>query len=179
MLAMHIRRGDYKKSCEVLASFGSTFYSWNLLPFLPDVFMPLEEGHPDRIQRAMEHCSPGIDAILKKVLEARSDYLHASQGGQQTLDVLYLLTNEHDEWLDVLKEILRKDGWETVVTSHELELDAEQIDVSMAVDMDIARRAAVFIGNGVCGPLSSLAVANAGVVEQLHIEHRPSTVGRW
>jgi hypothetical protein len=93
--------------------------------------------------------------------------------------VLYLLTNEHDEWLDVLKEILRKDGWETVVTNHELELDAEQIDVSMAVDMDIARRAAVFIGNGVCGPLSSLAVANAGVVEQLHIEHRPSTVGRW
>jgi heterodisulfide reductase subunit A-like polyferredoxin len=49
----------------------------------------------------------------------------------------------------------------------------------MAVDMDIARRAAVFIGNGVCGPLSSLTVANAGVVEQLYIEHRPSTVGGW
>ncbi|KAF8206450.1 hypothetical protein K438DRAFT_1817226 [Mycena galopus ATCC 62051] len=148
MLAMHIRRGDYKKSCENLASFGSSFYSWNLLPFLPDVFTPLAEGHPDRIAKAMEHCSPGLDALLKKVRDARADFVHASQGGQQTLDVLYLLTNEHDEWLDELKKTLGKDGWGTIVTSHELELDAEQLDVSMAVDMDIARRAAVFIGNG-------------------------------
>ncbi|KAJ7274409.1 hypothetical protein B0H12DRAFT_1088559 [Mycena haematopus] len=148
MLAMHIRRGDYKKTCENLASFGSTFYSWNLLPFLPDVFTPLEEGHPDRVEKAMEHCSPGLEALLKKVRDARTDYLHASQGGQQMLDVLYLLTNEHDEWLDELKKTLGEDGWGTIVTSHDLELDAEQLDVSMAVDMDIARRAAVFIGNG-------------------------------
>ncbi|KAJ7773242.1 hypothetical protein B0H16DRAFT_1672856 [Mycena metata] len=148
MLAMHIRRGDYKKSCENLASFGSTFYSWDLLPILPDVFTPLPEGHPDRIARAMEHCSPGTDAILKKVRDARADYLHASQGHSQTLDVLYILTNEHDEWFDELEEVLGKDGWATIVTSHDLKLDSEQTEVSGAVDMDIARRAAVFIGNG-------------------------------
>ncbi|KAJ6531767.1 hypothetical protein B0H19DRAFT_965966 [Mycena capillaripes] len=149
MLAMHIRRGDYKKSCDALSSFGSTFYSWDLLPFLPDVFTPLDKSHPDYVEKAMEHCSPGLDAILQKVRTARADFLHsASQGRHQTLDVLYLLTNEHDEWLDELIKVLRKDGWATIVTSHELELDAEQIDVSMSVDMDIARRAAVFIGNG-------------------------------
>ncbi|KAJ6505979.1 hypothetical protein DFH09DRAFT_285655 [Mycena vulgaris] len=149
MLAMHIRRGDYKQSCEKLATYGSTYYSWNLLPFLPDVFTPLEEGHPDRLKTVMEHCSPSLDAILKKVRDARSDYLHASKAPHKTLDVLYILTNEHDEWLEELKNALKKEQWETIVTSHELELlDSEQIDVSMAVDMDIARRAAVFIGNG-------------------------------
>ncbi|KAJ7475823.1 hypothetical protein FB451DRAFT_1173809 [Mycena latifolia] len=147
MLAMHVRRGDYKKSCESLAFYGSTFYSWNLLPFLPDVFTPLEEGHPERLNRTMEHCSPSLDAILQKVHDARSDYLRASK--EETLDLLYILTNEHDEWLEELKTALRKANWETIVTSSELELsDSEQIDVSMAVDMDIARRAAVFIGNG-------------------------------
>jgi hypothetical protein len=38
MLAIHIRRGDYKESCMGLAQWNSTFYSWNLLPFLPDKF---------------------------------------------------------------------------------------------------------------------------------------------
>ncbi|KAJ7707737.1 hypothetical protein B0H17DRAFT_1156275 [Mycena rosella] len=133
MLAMHVRRGDFSKSCENLARYGSTYYSWNLLPFLPDSFTPLEEGHPDRLK--------------KKVRDSRSDYLHASKE-HHTLDVLYILTNEHDEWLDQLIAALRKENWETIVTSHQLELDAEQIDVGMAVDMDIARRAAVFIGNG-------------------------------
>ncbi|KAK7033116.1 Semialdhyde-dh domain-containing protein [Favolaschia claudopus] len=147
-LAMHVRRGDYKESCHALASFGSSFYSWNLLPFLPDVFTPLGEDHPDRIDEAMAHCAPGVDAVLKKVHDAREDYIRASPSSHRTLNVLYLLTNEHDEWLDELKASLSKTGWETIVTSHDLELDAEQIDVSMAVDMDIARQAAVFIGNG-------------------------------
>ncbi|KAJ7890400.1 hypothetical protein B0H13DRAFT_2666016 [Mycena leptocephala] len=35
-----------------------------------------------------------------------------------------------------------------VTTSQDLVLDAEQTEVSMAVDMEIARRAAVFVGNG-------------------------------
>jgi len=36
------------------------------------------------------------------------------------------------------------------VTTKELELDQHQKDVGMAVDMELARRAAVFLGNGVC-----------------------------
>ncbi|KAJ7035026.1 hypothetical protein C8F04DRAFT_955540, partial [Mycena alexandri] len=148
MLAMHIRRGDYRKSCQNLATFGSTFYSWDLLPSLPDVFTPLPPSHPDRIERAMERCSPGVNATLDKVHDARADYLHASQGHSQTLDVLYILTNQYDEWLAELMELLRNDGWSTIVTSHDLELDSAQIEASGAVDMDIARQAAVFIGNG-------------------------------
>ncbi|KAJ8691310.1 hypothetical protein PTI98_010894 [Pleurotus ostreatus] len=50
--------------------------------------------------------------------------------------------------MDALKQALRNDGWHTIATSKDLTLDEEQTDVNMAVDMDIARRAAVFIGNG-------------------------------
>ena len=35
------------------------------------------------------------------------------------------------------------------ITTKDLELDQEQKDVGIAVDMEFARRAAVFIGNGV------------------------------
>ena len=35
------------------------------------------------------------------------------------------------------------------ITTKDLEWDQEQKDVGMAVDMEFARRAAVFIGNGV------------------------------
>jgi hypothetical protein len=62
--------------------------------------------------------------------------------------VIYVLTNEQSAWITDLKEALQRDGW-TVATTRDLVLDTEQRDVSMAVDMEIARRAAVFLGNGV------------------------------
>jgi len=62
---------------------------------------------------------------------------------------MYILTNDRGEFMDQLKQTLRRDGWPTIVTGADLTLDQEQIGVSMAVDMDIARQAAVFIGNGV------------------------------
>jgi hypothetical protein len=48
-----------------------------------------------------------------------------------------------DPWA---KEDVTEGGVE-VVASQDLALDAEQKDVSMAVDMEIARREAVFVGN--------------------------------
>jgi hypothetical protein len=84
----------------------------------------------------------------------RRDYLvHATQRNA-TLDVVYILSNEKGAWIDGLKKMLQKDGW-TVAASQDLVLNAEQKDVGMAVDMEIARRATGFVGNGVS--LSSLA----------------------
>ena len=42
-----------------------------------------------------------------------------------------------------------EEAWEEVITSYDLLLDAEQRYVGMAVDMAIAERAEVFVGNGV------------------------------
>ncbi|TFK60507.1 hypothetical protein BDN72DRAFT_779325 [Pluteus cervinus] len=154
MLAMHVRRGDYKDACVGLATWNSTFYSWNLLPELPDHFIPPPGGKwgentPENTEKYMEHCLPTFDMIVQKVRDSRRDYVNAApRGTRRILDVLYLLTNEESEWLDLLKTELRKDGWHVIRTSKDLELDQEQTDVNMAVDMDIARKAAVFIGNG-------------------------------
>lgn len=48
------------------------------------------------------------------------------------------------------------DGWEDVVVSEDLTLDKEQKGVNVAVDMSIAERAEVFVGNGVSLPVRSL-----------------------
>jgi hypothetical protein len=70
------------------------------------------------------------------------------------LETLFLLTNERDPvWLGQLQSQFSSNGggWKNVVISS-LEIvydDAQEKSVGLAVDMDLARRAAVFIGNGV------------------------------
>ncbi|KAJ6586575.1 hypothetical protein B0H10DRAFT_2168048 [Mycena sp. CBHHK59/15] len=148
MLAMHLRRGDYEGHCRWMTYINMVFYSWNLFPFLPDRFVSDPDG-AEKDDRFLERCWPNITAIVEKAAQSRRDYLaHAADAGlSRTLDVMYILTNEKGEWIDKLKNGLNDDGW-VISSSEELTLDAEQKDVSMAVDMEIARRAAVFIGNG-------------------------------
>ncbi|KAL0568818.1 hypothetical protein V5O48_013162 [Marasmius crinis-equi] len=155
MMAMHVRRGDFKEACINLAAWNSTFYSWNLLPFLPDKFTPPPGGErgkntPENEAKYIEHCLPSFDALIQKVRDSKTDYIAAGpkDGVERTLDIMYLLTNDQGEFLDDLKNALRQDGWHTIRTSKDLILDQDQTDVNMAIDMDIARRAAVFIGNG-------------------------------
>ena len=62
---------------------------------------------------------------------------------------MYLLTNVWGWWLNGLKGVLKVDGWDEMVTSLDIKLDEEQEYVAMAVDMAIAEKAKVFIGNGV------------------------------
>jgi hypothetical protein len=153
MMAMHIRRGDYKDACIGLATWNSSYYSWNLLPELPDHFDPPPGGSwgyntPENTEKFMEHCWPTFEAILQKLRVSREEYIKASPAGTE-IDIMYILTNDASSWIDELKVELEKDGYTTIVTSRDLVLDQEQIGVNMAIDMDISRRAAVFIGNGV------------------------------
>jgi hypothetical protein len=46
---------------------------------------------------------------------------------------MFLLTNDRSPWLDNLKALLKADGWNTIRTSRDLELDQVQLDVSNAV----------------------------------------------
>ncbi|TFK63915.1 hypothetical protein BDN72DRAFT_847158 [Pluteus cervinus] len=151
MMAMHIRRGDFKEACLNLAYWNSTFYSWNLMPSLPDPLdMPLHLGWntPAYNVAILERCLPDAESIVDKARRAREEYLGSLGSQEKNLDIMYLLTNEKGEWLEEMKKALEKDGWSMIVTSSDLELNSEETDVSMAIDMDIARMAAVFIGNG-------------------------------
>ncbi|KAJ7505077.1 hypothetical protein B0H11DRAFT_2221263 [Mycena galericulata] len=127
MLAMHLRRGDYEGHCRWMAFRNTAFYGWNLFPHLHDRF---EFGTGVPAKRFIARCWPDVATVVKKAAEARRDYLdHVAaldEGtrGNATLDVMYLLTNDKSKWID------------------------EQTDVSMAVDMEIGRRAEVFVGNG-------------------------------
>ncbi|KAF9553966.1 hypothetical protein CPC08DRAFT_697169 [Agrocybe pediades] len=154
MLAVHLRRGDYQEACMGLANWNSTFYSWNLLPELPDKFSTppgytYGKNTPENIEIYFTHCYPTDEFILEKIRNSKREYLAATKKGEhRTLDVLYFLTNDKTGWVDKLKDKFKSEGWHTIVATKDLQLDQEQKDVSMAVDMDIARKAAVFIGNG-------------------------------
>ena len=51
--------------------------------------------------------------------------------------------------MNELKGALQKDGWDDLKSSLDVRLDGEQNYVAMAVDMAIAEKAEVFVGNGV------------------------------
>ncbi|KAJ6455086.1 hypothetical protein C8R47DRAFT_996962 [Mycena vitilis] len=152
MLAVHVRRGDYLAHCTHLAEWGASYYSWALLPNLTDRFEPRGGDDPARLEATLRHCLPSAAQFIERIREVREEYVNAGEvataGKTRILDVLYLLTNEHGPWLDETTAALRRAGWHTIVSTRDLRLDAEQEDVSMAVDMQMARRAAVFLGNG-------------------------------
>ena len=62
---------------------------------------------------------------------------------------VYVLSNDWAWALGEVRDALEEDGWSDVVSTADLQLDAEQSFVAMAVDMAIAERAEVFVGNGV------------------------------
>jgi hypothetical protein len=172
VLSIHVRRGDFKEACLEHAAENSTFYNWNLLPFLPDTFYPpptrvdlfplKDKTTPENEMLYLARCLPSAASIAQKVQTARTEYLRNSlpsapgsfvnmdtRHSKRLLDVLYIMSNDGTEWLNDLKELLKKDGWTRIVTGRDLKLNAEQKDVGVAVDMDIGRQSAVFIGNGV------------------------------
>ena len=64
---------------------------------------------------------------------------------------VFILSNARRFWLADLKDKLVKDGWDNVISRRDLTLDKQQRGVSVAIDMSIAEKAEVFVGNGVGG----------------------------
>ena len=81
---------------------------------------------------------------MRRVAEiARTD---AARG----VESVYVMTNGERPWVEDLKEALRRTGrFRSVASSRDLVLNWEQKYVAQAVDMLVAQRAQVFIGNGV------------------------------
>ncbi|KAF5314760.1 hypothetical protein D9611_007176 [Ephemerocybe angulata] len=151
VLAVHIRRGDYEGHCVRLAKGNASFYGWSQLPWPPDRFKidVGENGHEEG--EYMKHCLPDVERIIGKIHATRDEWEKETvdlRAGH--IDTLYILTNAHPEWVQDLKSRIydKGRGWK-VVTSHDLVFsDSQEKDVGMTIDMDLARRAAVFVGNG-------------------------------
>lgn len=147
LVAVHLRRGDYERHCSRLASWGSTYMGFNLFPSLPDKFDPApynnaeEESDSSLESYYLEHCLPTIPQVVER--------LRAVRESTPSLKRVFVLTNAGRWWLRSLNQELKKDGWDGLASTLDVQLDAEQYHVSMAVDMAIAERAEVFVGNGV------------------------------
>lgn len=147
LVAVHLRRGDYKRHCPNLAKWGARYMGFNQHPSLLDHFdpSPYEDDSVLKEEYYLAHCLPTIEQLVSVLRTVRREY-HAQGAG--TLNRVYILSNERAWALGELTNALKDDGWEDVVSTVDLHLDAEQQHVSMAVDMAIAERAEVFIGNG-------------------------------
>lgn len=142
LVAVHLRRGDYRRHCPRLASWNSSYNGFNTLPTLPDRFDPTPHKESRDAYKAyyMQHCLPTVEQIVDRLREVRSEH--------PMLRRVFVLTNGWGLWLNGLKNALREDGWDDLKSSLDLKLDPAQTYVAMAVDMAIAEKAEVFVGNG-------------------------------
>jgi hypothetical protein len=62
VFSIHVRRGDFKQACLDHAAMNSTFYNWNLLPFLPDKLNSHSKWKENE-QHILERCWPTADYI--------------------------------------------------------------------------------------------------------------------
>ncbi|KAI0245903.1 hypothetical protein BJV78DRAFT_1136456 [Lactifluus subvellereus] len=165
LLALHIRRGDYIEHCKNLANWSSRFMGFNEFPGLPDRFSPpavSSWGNASLEEHAgyQVHCFPEIEQIVSRVREVRASLLPRT-----VLTRVYVLTNGPPKWLQKLKHSLQEDArkegveeWEQLGTSRDLRLTGEQRHNSQAVDMAVAQRAEVFLGNGFSTMTSNVVV---------------------
>ena len=168
LLALHIRRGDYIRHCPRLARWGATFLGFNSFPsfgseelFKEPDFLSL--GGREEYYR--KRCWPSVEEVVRKLRRVREEWEGGSNNtshhheisqstrdsNARTLRHLYLMTNGWPSFVSELRHALLADGWETLTSSLDVErgLDSEQKWVAMAVDMAVAERAAVLVGNGV------------------------------
>jgi len=158
MLAIHLRQGDYFDACKGFSDWNSSFFMWNLLPDLPDplhrVSVPTGSLKPgkntaENYEIYRRRCYPTADELAQRIHQVKMEW-EASHSGQETLRSLFLMTNAKKDFLGPFVKRMKREGWETIVTSKDLAMSSpEQTAVGMAIDMDIGRQAAVFLGNGV------------------------------
>ncbi|KAF7976759.1 hypothetical protein HWV62_5752 [Athelia sp. TMB] len=144
LVAIHLRRGDYSRHCPHLARWGASYMGLNQFPALPDRFAPPPAATPGDTPSAetaayyRAHCYPSVAQIVAR--------LHAVREAHPSLTRVYALSNGWPRFLGELRAALAADGWADTITR--VHLDAEQAYVGMAVDMAVAEKAEVFVGNG-------------------------------
>lgn len=151
LLVMHLRRGDFVDHCRYLAKSNSDWNAFNSFPELPDQLdQVLADARfsSENDEAYMAHCYPTMEQIVDKVKTVRE----ASRG---PLEYLYIMTNGDDAWVEELKLALGDlGGWAHIGSNRDLSLTWEQKFVAQALDMLVAQKAQVFIGNGVSRSLT-------------------------
>ena len=93
------------------------------------------------------------------------------------LRVVYILTDADESWADEMRMWLSSEGWEKVwIGRRDVYPDWEDREVGVAVDMEIARRAGVFVGNGVSASVSQDSLLMMALVFDDELKYRITKV---
>ncbi|KAJ7703221.1 hypothetical protein B0H17DRAFT_1042316 [Mycena rosella] len=165
-MALHLRRGDFEDHCRGLASSQTGFTTWATLPGLNDAVFP-PSLDPTNYTSVMEHCYPSLRRILDAIdSQARANPhingLHVLHDGAWDHPLVYLQYFKLEAAVKSPARILRA-GWKggpmkVVTHSGTLPVGRGESDWAVAVDVELAIKASVFIGNGYSS-LSSQIVA--------------------
>ncbi|KAI6008585.1 hypothetical protein EDC04DRAFT_2581965 [Pisolithus marmoratus] len=151
LMAIHVRRGDFEGHCRHLAEWDADWHAWNSFPeFIDKLEKPRNATSDQILKMYIQRCYPDIQQIVDRVRHVRQE-----SRPKHDLNYLYVMTNGPDSWVEELKSALAKDAeehrqpkWKSVKSSQDLELTWEETFVSQGIDMYIAQRAEVIIGNG-------------------------------
>ncbi|KAG7091062.1 hypothetical protein E1B28_010119 [Marasmius oreades] len=172
-MALHIRRGDFPGHCTSLADVGMGFTTWATLPSLNDSILPPALDAKNK-SSVMEHCYSSLSRILDAIDR------HAIK--KSHLRALYIL---HDGAIDHLPVYLdlwkleaalknptraQRAGWKNgpmklVIDSSQVPIKWGENDFTVAVDVELARNAEVFIGNGYSSLSSQIVALRLGTKE--------------
>ncbi|KAF8629201.1 hypothetical protein AX17_005786 [Amanita inopinata Kibby_2008] len=166
-MALHLRRGDFETHCQYLAQHRMGFTTWITLPSLHSSIYPpsLDVTNATSI---IEHCYPSLQRILAAVshqVRSRPNLrvLHILHDGGWNHPLVYI---QHYKLAEALTNAAwaSRQGWTSEKPMHRVThsgmvpIQWGEGDWKVAVDVELARRAEVFIGNGYSS-LSSQVVA--------------------
>jgi hypothetical protein len=131
---------------------GKTYWQWNLLPGMVDKYTPHPEAWKSnttenvRIQQShMDHCYPSLGYILRRIESVLRDH------PPELIKKVFILTNADAAFVQLLKEAIKESLKLDALSSAsgDLGLDERARGAQPGVDMEIAARAEIFLGNGV------------------------------
>ena len=155
-MALHLRRGDFEEHCQILGGWHQGTTTWATLPFLQSAMFP-PSLNVSNATSILEHCHPTLYRILDAVShQARSHphlrRLHVLHDGAWDHPLVYL---QYYKLVEALKNTAwtEKQGWKNgpmlrVTHSGDVPIAKGERDLSVCVDVELGRRAEVFIGNG-------------------------------
>jgi hypothetical protein len=170
-MALHLRRGDFEDHCKTLAERHEGTTTWTTLPFLQSTMLPpsLDTSNATSI---MQHCYPNLYRILDAVSHQARSHPHL-----RTLHVLHDGAWDHPfVFLQYYKlaEALKNTAWAEgqgwtngpmvrVTHSGDLPIARGERDWTVCVDVELGRRAEVFIGNGYSSLSTQVIALRLGV----------------
>jgi len=128
------------------------------------------------------HCFPDAGQIVQRVRDVVKDYhtfvesSNSPKSANQRMKKVYIMTNGDKKWLNEVKEALMEDArksssdtddddkwgfvwkWEDVASSRDLDLGYEEKPVAQTLDLYVASRAELFVGNGFSSLTSNIVM---------------------